>query len=184
MERSVKISLIGFLIAAIFSVTFYLETGVIIIPYPLFSFIVLAVTIALIFQDKSIAQKLIPLLIFAVLRCLNNPLSYTFFITESSYDTLTKGLYFDAIGVFEFMTVFGVLWFSIGWIDLRRKILFLSLSILFIGLQAFPNTLLPSLFMGVFVVCLMVLKIEHPSRPALALIAVFDVLTSYNILLN
>jgi hypothetical protein len=181
MERSVKTSLIGFLVAAFFSVIFFFESGVMIVSYPLFSFIVLTVLIVMIIQDKTNAQKLIPVLVLTVLRCLSNPLSYTFFMSESSYESLTKGLYFDILGVFELLAVFGVLGFTLRWNDLHQKILFISLSILFIGLQAFPNTLLPSLFMGVFLAGLMVLKIEHPSRPALALIAVFDVLTSYEI---
>ncbi len=184
MERSVKTSLIGFLVAALFSVLFFLESGVVIVPYPLFSFIVLAVLIAMMIQDKTNAQKLLPLLMLGFVRCLNNPLIYTFFMTETSYESLTKGFYFDILGVFELLAVFGVLGFTLQWKDLNQKILLISLSILFIGLQAFPNTLLPSLFMGVFFTGLIVLKIEHPSRPALALIAVFDVLTSYDILLN
>jgi len=184
MERSVKIALIGFLVAVVFSVMFFFESGSIIIPHPLFSFLLLAVVISMIYQNKTVVEPLIPLLILAVLRCLNNPLSYTFFMTESSYDTLSQGMYFDVISILEFITVFGVLGFTVGWTSLKQKILFIGLSVLFIGVHVFSNTVFPSLFMGVFVLCLFVLKIEHPSKPALILMAVFDVLTSYDIFLR
>jgi hypothetical protein len=184
MERSVKIALIGFLVAVVFSVMFFFESGSIIIPHPLFSFLLLAVVVSTIYKHKSLVQSMVPLLILAVLRCLNNPLSYTFFMTESGYDTLSQGMYFDVISILEFITVIGVLWFTVGWTCLQQKILFIGLSVLFIGLHAYSNTLLPSFFMGVFVLCLYVLKIEHPSKPALILMAVFDVLTSYDIFLR
>lgn len=184
MERTVKVALIGFLIAVVFSLMFFIESGSVIIPHPLFSFLLLAVVMATPYKNKSLVQSMVPLFILAVLRCLNNPLSYTFFMTESSYETLSQGMYFDVIGVLEFIMVFGVLLFTLGWTSLRQKILFIGLSVLFIGLHAYSNTLLPSLFMGVFVLCLMVLNIEHPSKPALALMAVFDALTSYDIFLR
>jgi hypothetical protein len=178
MEKSFKITLTGFLVIGFFSLFFYIETGTVIIPHLLFGFIELFVVIALLIQDNTHRWKYLPLLLVGVLRCLKNPLTYSFFM----HDSLANGYYLDFIGLAEFLAMILLILFTVGWHSLLQKIVSIGLCALFAALQFFPSTLWYFAFFSVFTIVLIASKIKHPSISALGLIAAFDVLTAYDIL--
>lgn len=184
MEKSFKIPLTGFLVIGFFSLFFYLETGSVIIPHLLFGFIELFVVIALLIQDKSHRWKYLPLLLVGVLRCLKNPLTYSFFMHDAEFSSLANGVYFDVIDLAEFFALILLILFTVGWHSLLQKIVSIGLCALFAALQFFPSTLWYFAFFSVFTIVLIASKIKHPSIPALGLIAVFDVLTACDLLIR
>jgi hypothetical protein len=184
MEKSFKIALSGFLVIGFFSLFFYIETGTVIIPHLLFGFIELFVVIALLIQDNTDRWKYLPLLLVVVLRCLKNPLTYSFFMHDSEFSALANGFYLDFIGLAEFLAMILLIRFTVGWHSLLQKIVSIGLCALFAALQFFPSTLWYFAFFPVFTIVLIASKIKHPSIPALGLIAVFDVLTAYDILIR
>ena len=184
MEKSFKIALSGFLVIGFFSLFFYIETGTVIIPHLLFGFIELFVVIALLIQDNTDRWKYLPLLLVVVLRCLKNPLTYSFFMHDSEFSALANGFYLDFIGLAEFLAMILLILFTVGWHSLLQKIVSIGLCALFAALQFFPSTLWYFTFFPVFTIVLIASKIKHPSIPTLGLIAVFDVLTAYDILIR
>jgi len=184
MEKSFKIALSGFLVIGFFSLFFYIETGTVIIPHLLFGFIELFVVIALLIQDNTERWKYLPLLLVGVLRCLKNPLTYSFFMHDSEFSALANGFYLDFIGLAEFLAMILLILFTVGWHSLLQKIASIGLCALFAALQFFPSTLWYFAFFPVFTIVLIASKIKPPSIPALGLIAVFDVLTAYDILIR
>ncbi|MBM3164086.1 MAG: hypothetical protein FJZ80_01375 [Bacteroidetes bacterium] len=176
MEKSVKIALTGFLVALAFTLSYYLEVGSWIVPYPLFSFLLLIVIIFQLIAYKNIYLNYLPLLFLAVLRCLRNPLTYTFFMDEAAYDTLCKGSYFDAIGIIEMAWLLVLIPCTIGWKELSHKIPIRSLTIVFNLVLGFLNALLPLYAFAIISTTLLALKIKHPAIPTFVLIAIFDLL--------
>ena len=79
MEKTVRIALIGFLIVMAYATSIYIDTGSWIVPFPIFSYILLVVLIASAWKHKENYRAFVPLLTFISLRCLSNPFTYTFF---------------------------------------------------------------------------------------------------------
>jgi hypothetical protein len=74
------------------------------IPYPLFSYILLLVGIANVWQDRANYIHYIPLLILLLVRCLSNPITYTFIMTEARYEGMMSSIYPDFLGGIEILT--------------------------------------------------------------------------------
>ena len=182
MGKSVKIAITGFLVAFMFAGRFYFEAGLVMIPYPLFSFILLGVLLVQLFQDKTQYIQYLPLGALILLRCLSNPLTFTFFMNEADFDALSQGMAFDLLAVLEMLATLLVVAFAIGFDEMHQKITVLCLYLGFFGLYALPYPMLRSGFFGLLALVAVVSSRRHATLPTLILLAVFDILEAYGIL--
>jgi len=117
-----------------------------------------------------------------LLRCLSNPLTFTFFMNEADFDAISQGMAFDLLAVLEMLATLLVVAFTIGFDELHQKITVLCLYLGFFGLYALPYPMLRSGFFGVLALVAIVSSRRHATLPTLILLAVFDILEAYGIL--
>jgi hypothetical protein len=163
MEKTVRIALIGFLIVMAYATSIYLDMGSWIVPFPIFSYILLVVLIASVWK---------------------NPFTYTFFLDESSYLEFTDGITLSIFRILETVSVFPLVILTVGFKGIQYKITALALCALYILTIIPPLDLFNYIFFSGLVITLMYLKKEHLSIPALVLLAIFDLLEGYSVLLN
>ena len=114
MEKTVRIALIGFLIVMAYATSIYLDAGSWIVPFPIFSYIILVVIIVSTWSHKENYRAFIPLLTVMSLRCLSNPFTYTFFLDESSYLEFTDGITLSIFRILETFSVFPLVILTVG----------------------------------------------------------------------
>lgn len=132
MEKTVRIALIGFLIVMAYATSIYLDMGSWIVPFPIFSYILLVVLIASVWKNKENYSTFVPLLTFVSLRCLSNPFTYTFFLDESSYLEFTDGITLSIFRILETVSVFPLVILTVGFKGIQYKITALALCALYI----------------------------------------------------
>lgn len=182
MEKSVKIALIGFLIVSAYATSVFLDTGYWIVPFPLFSYLLLAVVITSLLKDKLNVKAYIPLLTLVTLRCIDNPFTYTFFLDESAYYQFTDGLTLSIFRILETLSVFPLIILTVGFKGIQQKITALALCSVYILTLIPPLELLNYSFFTVFALTLIYIKNKHLTIPALVLLAIFDLLEGYSVL--
>lgn len=184
MEKTVRIALVGFLIVMAYATSIYLDAGSWIVPFPIFSYILLVVIIVSTWSHKENYRAFIPLLTFMSLRCLSNPFTYTFFLDESSYLEFTDGITLSIFRILETVSVFPLVILTVGFKGIQYKITSLALSALYILTLIPPLDLFNYVFFTGLVITIIYLKKEHLSIPALVLLAIFDLLEGYSVLLS
>ena len=184
MEKSVKIALIGFLIVLAYSTSVLVETGYFIIPFPLFSFVLLGVLGASIVQERSHWKTFIPISVVVLFRCLCNPLTYTFFLNEAAYDSFTEGITLDLFRISAMLSVLPLIIQVVGFKGNQDKITALALCSVYILTLIPPFELLNYTFFTIFFLCLILTGRKHLTTPLLVLIALFDLLEGYCLLFS
>jgi hypothetical protein len=179
MEKQVRISLIGFLVFFLFSLMVWMDKGFWHIPYLLFSYILLLVGIANVWQDRANYIHYIPLLILLLVRCLSNPITYTFIMTEASYEGMMSSIYPDFLGGIEILTSLVLCFIAMGIKPIKNLMLGMSLSFLFITLIFLPVWPFRFMFFIILVAFLLIFNAKSKLIPALTLIAIFDVLQGF-----
>ena len=182
MEKTVRIALIGFLIVMAYATSIYIDTGSWIVPFPIFSFILLIVIIVSTWKHKENYRAFIPLLAFMSLRCLSNPFTYTFFLDESSYLEFTDGIALSIFRILETFCIFPLVIFTVGFKGIQQKITALALCGVYILTLIPPLELLNYTFFTVLALTLIYLKNKHLTIPAIILLAIFDLLEGYSVL--
>ena len=183
MEKTVRIALIGFLIVLAYAIINFIDTRSFILPFPLFSFILFGVVLATALQNKSEIKVYIPLLIFLLFRCLGNPFTYTFFMEEAAYYEFTSGLTFTSFRILETLSVFPLIILSIGFKGVRFKVTAIALCSMFCLTLIPPYEMLNYAFFTIMVLVMILQQNGINSLPALLLLAVFDLMEGYSVLL-
>ncbi len=181
MGKSVKIALIGFLIVLAYVTSVYLEKGFWHIPYLLFSYVLFGVVIATLFQDKQNYKIYVPLLVLVVLRCIANPLTYTFLMDADAVSEFIKGITFSVLRVLQILAVFPVVVLTIGFQKIKQKITALALCAMLLLFLILPLEMGIYAFFTVFVITLGYTKKQLPITPAMVLMAIFDLLKGYSV---
>lgn len=182
MEKTVRIALIGFLIVLAYATSIYIDAGSWIVPFPIFSYILLVVIIVSTWSHKENYRAFIPLLTFMSLRCLSNPFTYTFFLDESSYLEFTDGIMLSIFRILETVSVFPLVILTVGFKGIQYKITSLALCALYILTLIPPLDLFNYVFFTGLVITIIYLKKEHLSIPSLVLLAIFDLFEGYSVL--
>ena len=182
MEKTVRIALIGFLIVFVYVTFFFIDTGSFILPFPLFSYILFGVLTSAL-QNKSEIKVFIPLLIFLLFRCLGNPFTYTFFMEEAAYYEFTSGLTFTLFRLLETFCVFPLIILTIGFKGVQTKVIAIALCSVYCLTLIPPFELLNYAFFTIMVLVMIYQKNSINTLPALLLLAVFDLMEGYSVLL-
>lgn len=182
MDKSVKIALIGFLIVAAYATSLFLDTGFWIVPFPLFSYLLLGVVIISIVQNKVDFKAYIPILTLITLRCIGNPFTYTFFMEEATYYEFTEGITLSLFRILETLSVFPLIVLTLGFKETQQKLTALVLSAIYIVTLIPSLDLLNYVFFTGFVITLIYRRNTHSTLPILILLAVFDILEGYSVL--
>lgn len=180
MEKTVKIALTGFLIVLAYVIIFFIDTQSFILPFPLFSYILFGVVLATAIQYKSEIKVYIPLLILLLFRCLGNPLTYTFFMDEATYDKFSSGLTLSLIQIFETLSVFPLIILAIGFKEVKTKITVIALCSVFCLTLIPPFEILNYTYFTIMVIVMVFQKNSINSLPAMLLLALFDLLEGYS----
>lgn len=183
MEKTVRIALIGFLIVMAYATSIYLDAGSWIVPFPIFSYILLVVVIASAVKLNDRYSAFVPILTCIILRCFSNPFTYTFFLDESSYLEFIDGITLSIFRILETISVLPLVILTIGFKRIQHKITALAMCALYILTLIPPLELFNYVFFTGFVITLVYLKNQHVSIPALVLLAIFDLLEGYSVLL-
>lgn len=183
MEKSVRIALIGFLIVLAYSTSIFIETGRIIIPFPLFSYLLLTVILATLIQDKLNWKSYIPIAVFVLLRCISNPFIYSIFMEEQAYYEVTSGLTFSVFRILETLSVFPLIFLTLGFNGVQGKVTCIAISSVFILTLIPPFDMLNYAFFTILFLTAVYQKKTKQSFPILLLVAVFDLLEGYSVLL-
>lgn len=184
MEKPVKIALIGFLVCLLFTLIVLLDSGFFALPYPLFSYILLAVVIATIWQDKTHWLQYLPIFVLFVLRCFNNPMTFSFFMNEIQYEAYSEGIFPEIFGVLELLTSILLCITLFGIKEWKNLLVGIGLSFLYIGLFLLPNPLFRFAFFSFGGMTLMLLKPNAKSLPSLILLGIFDLMQGYSVFLS
>jgi hypothetical protein len=183
MEKSVRIALIGFLIVLAYVTIIFIDTRSFILPFPLFSYILFSVVLASALQNKLAIKVFIPLLIFLLFRCLGNPLTYTFFMEEAAYYEFTAGLTFTSFRILETFIVFPLIILTIGFKGVQTKVIAIALCSVYCLTLIPPFELLNYAFFTIMVLVMVYQKNSINSLPALLLLAIFDLVEGFSVLL-
>lgn len=176
MEQAVKYALSGFLLVLVYSLFVFLDTQKLIIPFPLFSFILLGVVLVQRLKDKPQGNAYSLLLLMVIFRCLSNPLTYTFFLAEDTYASFLSGRLFFALRVLETLSVIPFIIQTLGFQNRNDRWIVLGLLLWYVSTLLIPIDLLPYLFFLGMAAVLLRLKRGIPLLPILWLIGVFDLL--------
>jgi len=177
MEKTVRIALTGFLIVLAYAIINFIDTRSFILPFPLFSFILFGVVLATALQNKSEIKVYIPLLIFLLFRCLGNPFTYTFFMEEAAdYE-------FTSFRILETLSVFPLIILTIGFKGVQTKVIAIALCSVYCLTLIPPFELLNYAFFTNMVLVMIYQKNSINTLPALLLLAVFDLMKGYSVLL-
>ena len=184
MDKPTKIALIGFLVCLLFTLIVLLDGGFFALPYPMFSYILFAVVAATMWQDKAEWILYVPMLLLIVLRCINNPMTFSFFMDEAQYEAYAEGSFPEIFGGLELLSNILLCITLFGIKEWKFILVGVGLSCGFIGLLVVPNPLFRFVFFSFVGMAMMLMKPKSPTLPSLILLAIFDLMQGYSVFLS
>ena len=184
MDKPTKIALLGFLVCLMFTLRVIIDGGFLALPYPMFSYILFAVVAATMWKDKAQWRLYLPMLLLVVLRCVNNPMTFTFLIDEAQYEAYAEGSFPEIFGGLELMSSILLCITLFGIKEWKFILVGIGLSCGFIGLLVVPNSLYRFVFFSLVGMVLMLMKPKSPTLPSLILLAIFDLMQGYSVFLS
>ena len=184
MDKPTKIALLGFLVCLMFTLRVIIDGGFLALPYPMFSYILFAVVAATMWQDKAQWSLYLPMLLLVVFRCVNNPMTFSFFIDEAQYEVYAEGSFPEIFGGLELLSSILLCITLFGIKEWKFILVGIVLSCGFIGLLVVPNSLYRFVFFSLVGMVLMLMKPKSPTLPSLILLAIFDLMQGYSVFLS